>query len=186
MSKSYKEEARNIVKEMLSQRNYKDIEEEDNITATKDNGDKVVVFFTDIDKFNTECVQFFTKEVNELEIKHCMIVYYNNITSSAKKLIHNIPYVSKVIDSKSKPENIIFELFLYKDLQFNITKHELQPKFELLSKEAATKFKKKYGQKFPKILTIDPISKFYRYTAGQVVKVTRKNGYVTYRIVKKK
>lgn len=187
---SRKTVALQVVKEMLSQRLYSNIEEgeDDGMTilkAVKTNGDDIIVFFTDIEKFNTECGQYFTKKVNSLELKHCIIVYKNTITSSAKKMLENIPVIKKIIDVSTKEENIIFELFVYKELQFNITTHVLQPRFDLLSNSESNKFKKKYGNKFPKILTTDPISKFYRFTPGQVVKITRKNGYVTYRIVKK-
>ena len=74
------ERSKVIVKEMLSQRKYvlDEEKEEDGdyiIFATKKDSEKMCVFFTNIEKFNTEFVQFYTKKINSLGIKHCMIIY---------------------------------------------------------------------------------------------------------------
>ena len=45
-------------------------------------------------------------------------------------------------------------------------------------------FKKKYTDDIPIILKSDPISRFYGYERGDIIKVTRKSGYVMFRIVK--
>ena len=44
--------------------------------------------------------------------------------------------------------------------------------------------KEKYGDTFPSLLKSDPISRFYGYNKGDIIKVTRKNGIVIHRIVK--
>ena len=67
-----------------------------------------------------------------------------------------------------------FELFSIDDLQYNITKHVLQPKFERLSEKEAQDFKKSYGIKFPVLRKDDPISRFYNYKRGDVIRVKRK------------
>ena len=181
-----------IVKEMLYQRYYvinKEGEEDGDyiIYVTKKNGEKMCVFFTNIDKFNTEFVQFYTKKINSLGIKHCMIIYKSSITSSANKMLMNIPVIKKTIKSKTKLENILFEMFKYNEVMFNITKHELQPKrFTEFSVKESQLFKKTYGNKFPKLSTTDPIVKFFNFKQGSVIEIERKNGYITHRIVKKK
>jgi DNA-directed RNA polymerase subunit H (RpoH/RPB5) len=76
------------------------------------------------------------------------------------------------------------ELFAEEDLQFNITKHRLQPKFEKLKDSEAVDFKKNFGIKFG-ILRLDrPIARFYNYQKGDVIRITRNDGYINYRIVK--
>ena len=65
--------------------------------------------------------------------------------------------------------------------------HYLVPKHELEYKKGTVgcaNFKKKYGEDIPIIMKSDPISRFYGYERGDIIKVTRKNGYVMFRIVK--
>ncbi len=50
--------------------------------------------------------------------------------------------------------------------------------------EAGKKFTDKYGQKFPFIRKDDQIARFYNYQRGDVIKITRNDGFITYRIVK--
>ena len=90
----------------------------------------------------------------------------------------------KVIEEAN---DLIIELFQEEELQYNITKHYLVPKHEL-SYPKGTKiskdFKDKYGDKFPVLLKTDPVARFYGYNKGDIIKITRKGGYVTYRFVK--
>ncbi|UIB20663.1 putative protein 454R [Cricket iridovirus] len=88
------------------------------------------------------------------------------------------------------------EIFHNKDLQMNITKYHLQPLFNKLLDEEAKDFKKKYikckienGKKiilqsFPSMSKSDPIARFFKYQSGDVIKITNKDGFVSYRIVK--
>ncbi len=78
----------------------------------------------------------------------------------------------------------------------NITKYHLQPLFNKLLDEEAKDFKKKYikckienGKKiilqsFPSMSKSDPIARFFKYQSGDVIKITNKDGFVSYRIVK--
>ena len=112
--------------------------------------------------------------LKKMDVSHCIIVYRDSATPVAKKIVE-----------ESKDINI--ELFTEEELQYNITKHYLVPKHELEYKKgtvACANFKKKYGDDIPIIMKSDPISRFYGYERGDIIKVTRKNGYVMFRIVK--
>jgi DNA-directed RNA polymerase I, II, and III subunit RPABC1 len=166
------ETAYKICLELLSQRGYDIIDEESTrITALKPNGEQMCVFFVDAQKFNVKCVQEYQSLMNEIGIDHSIIVYEHNVTCFANKTIESTT-------------NMKIELFSESDLQYNITKHRLQPKFECLTKEESEKFKATYGVKFGGMLTTDPIVKFYGFLKGDVIRIVRKNGYITYRIVK--
>ena len=166
------ETARCICLEMLSQRKYEIIDnEDDKIIALKPDGHQMIVLLSDSQKFNVKNIQVYVTLMNELEIFHAIIIYKEGVTSFTKKVIE------QMMEMK-------FELFAEEDLQYNITKHRLQPEFEKLSDEEASQFKKKYGLSFAIMRKEDPISKFYNYQRGDIIKITRKNGYVTYRIVK--
>ena len=112
--------------------------------------------------------------MNELEIFHSIIIYKDGVTSFTKKTI-------------DQSLEMYFELFSVDDLQYNITKHELQPKFERLPEKEAIDFKKQFGLKFGIMKSDDPIALFYDYKKGDVIRITRnssKTPYITYRIVK--
>ena len=158
--------------EMLEQRNYEIIDpEEDRIIAQKPDNNQVVVFLSDAIKFNVKNIQMYITMMDELHIFHAIIVYRDSITSFTKKAIE-------------QSLEMTFELFAIADLQYNITKHILQPKFECLPMEDGIKFKKKFGTKFATLRQDDPISRFYGYNKGDVIKITRPNKYISYRIVK--
>lgn len=163
--------AYNTCLDMFCQRGYTITEESDKrILATKKDGEIICAYFSDNFKFNVtnleECVSIMTDN----GIHHCIIIYKENIT----------PYASKAIDSF---KDIKIELFSEQELNCNITKHVLQPKFELLSPEESVEFKKKWS-KFPTLKHNDPISLFYNFSIGDVIRVTRKNNIITYRIVR--
>lgn len=63
-------------------------------------------------------------------------------------------------------------------MEFDVTKHELVPKHEILSEEEKTKLLKKYGitiKELPRILASDPAIKSLNPKIGDVVKITRKS-----------
>lgn len=168
------ERAFDICLEMLQQRNYNIIEtEKDNlrIIAIKPDGQQMCVIFNLSPKFDTKSMKEIITIMNELEVIHSLVIYQDSITPATKSTL-------------SQTSDIIIELFAQEDLQYNITKHYLQPKFECLTDEQAEIFKKKYGTKFPVLRADRPISRFYNYQKGNVIRITRNNGYISYRIVK--
>ena len=54
-------------------------------------------------------------------------------------------------------------MFAEEDLQYNITKHRLQPTFERIEDKEAEEFKQKYGMKFGTLRLDRPIARFYDY-----------------------
>lgn len=166
------ERAYNTCLEMIEQRKYEIInKEEDQIVALKPDGNQIIVFLSDSLKFNVKNIQMYITIMDEMQIFHAIIVYKETITAFTKKAIE-------------QSLEMTFELFPVEDLQYNITKHFLQPKFECLPIEESTKFKKQYGNRFPTLRRDDPISRFYGYNKGDVIKITRPNNYISYSIVK--
>ena len=161
--------------EMLQQREYKVTEDEDmQILVTKPNGDPAVVFFSDVPKFNVKSIQSYIAKMNEINVFHSIIVYESSITAFTKKAI-------------AQSVEMTFELFAQQDLQYNVTKHRLQPKFIKLPADEAEEFKENYGTRFGIMRTDDPIARFYAYTRGDVIRVIRGSGhteFVTYRMVR--
>lgn len=72
-----------------------------------------------------------------------------------------------------------FEVFWYKQLLFNITKHILVPKHELLAESVKNNLIKQYYletiTQLPTILSTDPVAKWYGMQEGDVCRITREN-----------
>ena len=85
------------------------------------------------------------------------------------------------------------EVFMLKELFFNITNHELIPDMRLLNKEEISGLLKKFEQgfttkQFKKILITDPISKYYgakKEDVFEIRRINKSNGIqIDYRYVK--
>lgn len=86
--------------------------------------------------------------------------------------------------------SVNLEIHLVKRLQFNITKHALVPKHEVIRDkkiidDIVDMYKLKNKYQLPLILKNDPIAKYYGMKPGEVVKITRVSesagSYVAYR-----
>ena len=180
MEYSRADKCKEIILEMFQQRGYKNIkivnencdDKKTKITATKQD-DKIVYAFTKIvEKLNIDEINSFIKFMNDNNNDHIIIIYEDKPTPAVKN-------ITKVMDLK-----LNIELFHADDLQYNTTKHKLVPKHIKLSSEEALKFKKTYGIKIPYILrNIDPISKFYDFKKGDVIKIIRNDNTIHYRLV---
>jgi DNA-directed RNA polymerase I, II, and III subunit RPABC1 len=105
-----------------------------------------------------------------------ILVTNDDITSNNMKTINTL--------------GLNIECYKVKTLQFNITKHELVPKHEVIrDQEEIARLVEKYNVKskfqFPVILKSDPIAKYYAIKSGEMVKVTRPSPtagtYIAYR-----
>lgn len=67
----------------------------------------------------------------------------------------------------------------------NITKHQFVPKFDLMTPEQKIKIMEDYSateSQIPAMLIDDPITKFYNYKRGDLIKITRHDG-ISYRVI---
>ena len=169
---SSQEIARKTCLEMIKQREYSIIEDEENhIIALKPDNTQMVILFHDAPKFDSKGMKETVNIMNEIGVYHAIVVYKDDVTPATKATLE------RSVEMK-------FELFAAEDLQFNITNHRLQPKFERLAEEEAIKFRKDFGTKFGTLRLDKPIARFYDYQKGDVIRNTRSCGYINYRIVK--
>ena len=80
--------------------------------------------------------------------------------------------------------NITFELFSLDNLQYNITKHRYVRPHIKLTKSEQEEFRQKMGTDIPLLLKTDPICRFYNFEKGDIIKIIRKDNFISYRIVK--
>jgi DNA-directed RNA polymerase subunit H (RpoH/RPB5) len=158
--------------EMLKQREYSIIDDEDTyITALKPDGTQMAVFFHEGQKFDTKGMKETLFLMNQMVVKHALIIYKDDVTPAVRQTL------LRSVEMK-------FELFAKEDLKINITKHRYQPIFQRLEEKEAIVFKKEFGTKFGTLRVDKPISRFYDYQRGDVIRILRKDGYINYRIVK--
>ena len=174
--------------EMIIQREYKiTSENDDKIIATCKVGQCIVAYKTPVAKFNVERFKEYISKLEKLnedvenrQYNHIILVYTDCITPTGKRMI------AESVDIK-------FELFSIDELQFNITKHRLVPLHQKLNDDESKEFKEKFGLKYQAILISDPISRFYNYKRGDIIRILRqkkndnndnKQYIIAYRIVK--
>ena len=140
-----------VIQEMMMARGYKIQKQKDNIYQTiSSSGNRMIVIFSKYNKLNIDSIKYNLEIINKNKYNHAIIIYNDNITSSAKKIIKNL-------------YNIYIETFAINELQFNITKHRLsRPHIKITGKEEK-EIRKKYSDKLSFILKTDPQVRFYGF-----------------------
>jgi len=164
------EKSKDICYEMLLARGYtitNDKRDQGYITARTPKNIEVYVFFIDEPKLNMSTVKFYYYIIYKENIRHCIFVYANTITTSVKKTLCNI-YNTRV------------ELFKSNELQYNITKHSLVPSHTVITKTD----EHSECSKYPILKRSDAIAKYYGFMSGELIRVDRLDGSICYRIVK--
>lgn len=140
--------------------------------------DKMFVFFPDEPKIGIKTVQTYVMKMEEEQVNRAIVIVKMGLTPSAKQAMRNIG-----------PEYTM-EDFLESEMLINITEHELVPQHVLLTTEEKEELFSRYRLKesqLMKMLTTDPVARYYGYKRGQVIKIIRKSDtagrYVTHRLV---
>ena len=115
-------------------------------------------------KFNIDVIKYYYGYVVKNSIQHLIIVYEDLMTPSVKKIINKM--------------GIPVEIFKYKELIYNITKHYLVPKHERVERDGRD------ISNYPIIKRNDPVCRFYNFQTGDLIRIHRKNGTIYYRVVK--
>lgn len=170
------------VREMLGDRGYTEIDDENHerIVARNDNADKVLVYFVYDVKVSVKKMKNIKEIIDEDTNKYkCLVlVYKSSITTFAKQFI------------STDVNDLNVQVFSENELSFNITKHELVPKHEVLTptekKTVLTKYKT-MAKNFPMLLSSDPVARYYGALPGTMIRITRKSPtageYTLYRVV---
>ena len=84
-----------------------------------------------------------------------------------------------------------YEVFLMKNLIFNITHHDLVPKHVILTEEEGKRILEEFQttkSQLPKLLSTDPVAKYYGMKSGDICKIFRQSPMtgesIYYRLVK--
>tara|TARA_B100001287_G_C22494576_1_gene440584 strand:+ start:169 stop:723 length:555 start_codon:yes stop_codon:yes gene_type:complete len=171
-TKNYK--AFDTLNEMMNDRGYSVVNDSKNSDYVLFKGkgkDDIGIFITTVAKLCIKTLKEILHITEERVLRHILIMYQDSITPFVLKIINNI-------------KNIKVEYFSVNELQYNITKHSLQPIFEKLTKDEikSIRVKIKNIEKLPIMFTVDPIARYYNYQQGDVIRVRRRD-IVCYRYV---
>lgn len=152
------------------------------IDNTNENLGKVYVYFHNENK-----------TISKLDLKNLFNKIVENYQDEEIKLIILLKEKGNgsILKEINKEVYKNVEIFMNKNMIFNITHHEFVPKHSILSKEEENEVLDKYStpiNKLPKILKNDPIAKYYGMKPNQICKIIRNSpevgDYIYYRLVK--
>jgi DNA-directed RNA polymerase subunit H (RpoH/RPB5) len=161
-------------------------------------------------KYNNKNLDIYIE--NEIDNKKIYVHFHNEIKNFSKndlkslmqKLINEYEdeEINLILLLKEKENSAVtkelekdvyknVEIFLKKNMMFNITHHQYVPKHIILTKEEEDEFLEKYNttrKKLPKMPSIDPVAKYYGMKVNQICKIIRISPevgeYVYYRLVR--
>jgi len=147
--------------------------QEDVFLAENEEEDEVIlVYLCRHEKFNIDGVKYLVYQLQQHKIPHGLVVFQNIITSSAKKAVEDLL-------------DYTIETFEKKELQYNITQHRLYSPHVRVPKDEISKHLPKIDiHCLPVLLRSDPVSRYYHFSRGEVVRVDRRNQSIAYRFVK--
>jgi len=141
-------------------------------------GVQMFVFYPDGAHFKSKDIKMYVATLGKQNIQNGIIVCKEVLKS------HSL----KALDEARREYNL--ELFYIKELMFNVTHHRDVPKHTLLREEekaALLKERKISEHQLKKILTSDPVTRYYAGKRGQVFRIERRSEIsgitVEYRII---
>jgi DNA-directed RNA polymerase I, II, and III subunit RPABC1 len=191
MNQTQYERTYSTVIQMLSDRGYDvSIKSIKSYTLDEDNAimceNKIIVVWIMTDEgISIKHIKKFMLHLKENDIENMIIVKNGKLTPNASKTIAELN-ITGIQDEKSVNKKCNIQVFDVLELYNNITKHTLVPKHELLSKTDSIQLLKNYSIKknqMPRILLSDPQIKYFNWSRGDIIKITRKSGEITYRCV---
>ncbi len=163
-------------------------------------------------KYNNKNLDIYINDESRAENKKIYVHFHNDSKNFSKSDLKNI--MQKIVTNyKDENINLILilkdkensavskelakeiyknvEVFLRKNMTFNITHHELVPQHIILTPEEEQEVLEKYYTtkgRLPKISKNDPIAKYYGMKSEQICKIMRKSPevgeYIYYRLVR--
>lgn len=167
------ERVKEVVYKMLIARRYKvdkesfmKCEESFLIHKNDDITDKMYVYFSqNSNKVGIKIINQYINEMKKNNVKRSLIIVKEEITSFAKNIF-------------IEEEQLDIEYFKENELYIDKTEHVLVPKHELMTDDEKKELLKVYNIKdkdLPKIISSDPIARYYGAKKGQIFKITRQS-----------
>lgn len=168
---------------MLELRGYRDFE-----TVSDDEGETEMVYvssttvlgkklrarFVHGPRLNIGNVKEIINDFVTQGVQHGVIVYKGMPTSQGKKMLQNL-------DGTGVMRVETFPMVFFKN---HLPIHRLIRPHTRLKKKDADAVRKEYGSKLPLMTTSDPVSRYYDFRGGDIIKILRRGNVIAYRLVK--
>lgn len=130
----------------------------------------LICFFSD--KVGVDCLKKHLKQSCNDKVKDYIIVYENQMTSTCHKIIQDLFQYH-------------MEVFCLQDFTFDFTQlYYFIPHEKIKDHDKIRELEERYGNKFPIILQHDPVCKYFGFQKNDILKITRSEKEIAYRIVK--
>lgn len=151
---------------------YLNYKKNNNFESDSSISNDIYIFYTL--NVNIEFIRYVFQLLETDSIRNAIIIA-KKWTGESEKSIANVRFRIKI------------QLFKYEELSFPIVYHSLQPKFRKLPSEEIEKLKQNHYitnlNLLPKMITIDPVAKYYDYNEGDIIEIIRKDMTKYYRMV---
>jgi DNA-directed RNA polymerases I, II, and III subunit RPABC1 len=136
----------------------------ENIFQIPVNNSMKIIYYMN-SKFKVQDLRKYIHPIDNENIQEILLVFREKINNFNAKNIEEF-------------DNMHLQVFLIKELLFNVSKHNLVPKHEVIRDQdeinkLIQKFNLKSKLQFPAILKTDPMAKYLNIYSGQLVKITR-------------
>ena len=155
---------------ILLARNYTLVKEDENYTLMKDVEDNFVIVFNCNESLTIHSLKLYLKIMDENQIRHCLIIYKEKLTPSAKKIIEISEFE--------------IEVFTHDEMSINITNHKYYFPHIKINDQEKKQLLDKYGKHLPIILKTDSVVRYLNFKKGDILKIIRKDDFIYYRLVK--
>lgn len=156
---------------MLTARGYSFMTKENDVYVYTNASKKLIVWFFENDKLNIDAIKDFVMILEEMKIKHGIVIYRGSVTSSTKKILEQM-YKFRI------------ELFSASEFKYCLTDHMYYVPHRRLKVSDTEDIMKRFGTGLPILLRTDPVSRYFNFVKNDIVEITRKNGSIAYRVVK--
>lgn len=138
----------------------------------QDEGTITLLVFVFSEKMGIDTLKFIIAYCEKMTIKNVIIIHQNFITSNCKKVIESLFQYN-------------VEIFELNHFQFDITTLYYYIPHEKVQDMTLINFiKEKYKNKIPILLKTDAVSRYFNFKRGDIIKITRDDSSICYRIVK--
>ena len=158
---------------ILGYRGYEKINQLNNdyIMKHTETGKLLMVFMCE-DNLNIQILKVYVRCLEEIDIKHAIIIYKHKITPSSKKILASLKSLYEI------------ELFTFDEMSIDYKNMKYFYEHIKLEGDEKQEIIDKYGLKIPTILKSDIIIRYLNYKKGDIIKILRKDNYIHYRIIK--
>ena len=130
------------------------------------NQNSIFIFYPNDEKVGVKQLRLYLDIMVNENIKNAILIVKECVTGFAKQELNSDISEYRIED------------FTESEMQYDITEHQLQPKFEVLTPYQKNILLKKYNitdDNLPIIIQTDPIARYYGLSIGDILKITRKS-----------